>query len=330
MSFMIRKIKSLFTVILTLLAGLSVSLLFCALLVTSIDVRPLVIQSVHLFSDYKLQIEEPVYVDIYPELNLKITGLSLSEKKLDQMTDFVEIGRIDFTLDTALLMSEGQFISNINLQEIDLHLRLVSDQLTNLDRALASNTNLIGRMTGEISLSGEGNSISDLMDNLNGKMNIELTEGKWLSYDIWHQLRVARSIYKREDAPELPITKNNDTFSIKASGPIESSIFKNADFFMKMPYTLIHGRGELNLIDGLFDYSLRATFEKGLTSILNLSEDESLDFSSATLPIRVRNDGESVTFRPDIEEIFRDEVESTLNKQNDGLKNKIMNNLFNW
>ena len=99
---------------------------------------------------------------------------------------------------------------------------------------------------------------------------------------------------------------------------------------MKMPYTLIHGRGELSLIDGLFDYSLRATFEKGLTSILNLSEDESLDFSSATLPIRVRSDGKTVTFRPDIEEIFRDEVESTLNKQNDNLKNKIRNNLFNW
>ena len=148
---MIRKIKSLFTVILTLLAGLSVSLLFCALLLTSIDVRPLAIQSIQLFSDYKLQIEEPVYVDVYPELNLKITGLTLSEKKLDQMTDFVEIGRFDFTLDTELLMSEGQFSGDINLQEIDLHLRLVSDQLTNLDRALASNTNLIGRMTGEIS-----------------------------------------------------------------------------------------------------------------------------------------------------------------------------------
>jgi uncharacterized protein involved in outer membrane biogenesis len=330
MSFMIRKIKSLFTVILTLLAGLSVSLLFCALLVTSIDVRPLAIQSIQLFSDYKLQIEEPVYVDVYPELNLKIIGLTLSEKKLDQMTDFVEIGRFDFTLDTELLMSEGQFSGDINLQEIDLHLRLVSDQLTNLDRALASNTNLIGRMTGEISLSGEGNSISELMDNLNGKMNMELTEGQWLNYDIWHQLRVARSIYKREGSPEQPITKNNSTFSIKASGPIESSIFKNADFLMKMPYTLIHGRGELSLIDGLFDYSLRATFEKGLTSILNLSEDESLDFSSATLPIRVRSDGKTVTFRPDIEEIFRDEVESTLNKQNDNLKNKIRNNLFNW
>ena len=330
MSFIMRKIKSLFAVMLTLLAGLSVGLCLFALLLASVDVRPLIIHSTHLFSEYKLQIKEPVYVDLYPELNLQITGLVLREESLNQMTDFIQIGHLDLTLDTALLMSERQFISDINLQEIDLHLHLVNDKLTNLDRIFSSNTNIIGRIMGEISVTGEGNSIPALMKNLNGKMNMKLTEGKWLHYDIWHQLRVARSIYKREDSPAPSSTKNDNTFNIKVSGPIEDSVFKNADFLMEMPYTLIRGRGEISLIDGLFDYSLRATFEKELTSILNLSEDESLDFASAALPIRVRNDGKSVTFRPDIEEIFRDEVESTLNKQNDDLKNKIINNLFNW
>ena len=67
------------------------------------------------------------------------------------------------------------------------------------------------------------------------KMNMKLTEGKWLHYDIWHQLRVARSIYKREDSPAPSSTKNDNTFNIKVSGPIEDSVFKNADFLMEMP-----------------------------------------------------------------------------------------------
>ena len=86
------------------------------------------------------------------------------------MTDFIQIGHLDLTLDTALLMSEGKFISDINLQEIDLHLHLVNDKLTNLDRIFSSNTNIIGRITGEISVTGEGNSIPALMKNLNGKI----------------------------------------------------------------------------------------------------------------------------------------------------------------
>ena len=75
-----RKIKSLFAVMLTLLAGLSVGLCLFALLLVSVDVRPLIIHSTHLFSEYKLQIKEPVYVDLYPELNLQITGLVLREE----------------------------------------------------------------------------------------------------------------------------------------------------------------------------------------------------------------------------------------------------------
>ena len=98
---------------------------------------------------------------------------------------------------------------------------------------------------------------------------------------------------------------------------------------MKLPFTLITGRGDVSLVDGSFDYSVRAKLNEDLNSVLDLSDDELLDFSNGSIPIRVRGGDGSVSFRPDIEEIFRDEVESTFKDQSDRIKDAIKNHLLN-
>jgi hypothetical protein len=232
-------------------------------------------------------------------------------------------------MSTKQLLFEGEYIVDMKFNDIDLNSQMRPDEKTTLDRLLNINSNVTGRISGQMILNGQGESIDSLMKSLKGSANLKLNDGQWLGNDIWHQLRVARSIYKREDSPEKNITKKNNMFSVEAIGAINDSVFKNQVFVMKMPFTLITGRGELSLIDGSFDYSIRATFDEGLNSILDLSVDELLDFSSASIPIRVRGYDESISFRPDIEEIFREEVESTFDKQSDHIKEAIRKNLFN-
>jgi len=61
---------------------------------------------------------------------------------------------------------------------------------------------------------------------------------------------------------------------------------------------------------------------------LKMTDEEFLDFSNEPLPIRVRNQDGKLEFRPDIENIFRIDVEDTLLKQEERLRESIRKNLI--
>ena len=97
---------------------------------------------------------------------------------------------------------------------------------------------------------------------------------------------------------------------------------------MKMPYSNITGSGTINFSSMAIDYSIQAIFDDELKSALKMTNDEFLDFSEKPLPIRVTNQSGALELRPDIENIFRNDVEDTLNKQEERLKESIRKNLI--
>ena len=304
-------------------------LLLCLFLIASLDIRSLLTRAVGLITDYELQIDEPVYVDLLPDLKLQIKNLTLDDQAIDSSKNFIEIGDFYLSMSTKHLLLEHEYIVDMEFNNIDLNIQMRPDEITNLDQLLTINSNIIGRITGHVMLNGQGENIDSFTRGLNGFADLKLDDGRWLDDDIWQQLRTARSIYKREDSPERTINKTSNIFSIETIGSINDGVFKSQDFVMKLPFTLITGRGDVSLVDGSFDYSIRAKLNEDLNSVLDLSDDELLDFSNGSIPIRVRGGDGSVSFRPDIEEIFRDEVESTFKDQSDRIKNAIKNHLLN-
>ena len=304
-------------------------LLLCLFLIASLDIRSLLTRAVGLITDYELQIDEPVYVDLLPDLKLQIKNLTLDDQAIDSPKNFIEIGDFYLSMSTKHLLLEHEYIVDMEFSNIDLNIQMRPDEITNLDQLLTINSNIIGRITGHVMLNGQGENIDSFTRGLNGFADLKLDDGRWLDDDIWQQLRTARSIYKREDSPERTINKTSNIFSIETIGSINDGVFKSQDFVMKLPFTLITGRGDVSLVDGSFDYSVRAKLNEDLNSVLDLSDDELLDFSNGSIPIRVRGGDGSVSFRPDIEEIFRDEVESTFKDQSDRIKNAIKNHLLN-
>ena len=304
-------------------------LLLCLFLIASLDIRSLLTRAVGLITDYELQIDEPVYVDLLPDLKLQIKNLTLDDQAIDSPKNFIGIGDFYLSMSTKHLLLEHEYIVDMEFNNIDLNIQMRPDEITNLDQLLTINSNIIGRITGHVMLNGQGENIDSFTRGLNGFADLKLDDGRWLDDDIWQQLRTARSIYKREDSPERTINKTSNIFSIETIGSINDGVFKSQDFVMKLPFTLITGRGDVSLVDGSFDYSVRAKLNEDLNSVLDLSDDELLDFSNGSIPIRVRGGDGSVSFRPDIEEIFRDEVESTFKDQSDRIKDAIKNHLLN-
>ena len=292
------------------------------------DARSLVTVAVNSSSNYELQLDEPIEIAFYPVLKVHAKKISLADTTFDTSIDFLFIDNFSFSVNLKEYVTQSRFITDITIQKIDIQSKLRADGRTNLDDLLNTSFNITGHIFGDVTLTGNGLNFDMLQKNWNGHIDLEVQEGRWFGGDIWQELRSARSIYKREDHPVMTQLEDINLFSLKASGPIEKSVFSNQNFTMNMPYTSIVGNGEWNIADNAFDYSIRVSLMPEIASELNMSDDEIQDFTNGSIPIRVQGSSDSISFRPDIEAIFRDEVEITLEDQGDKLKKSIMRNLF--
>lgn len=298
-----------FKIILLSLLSILAFILFLIIVAKFSDIRPFISWGSKAFSNYHIQIQEPLDVNYFPDLNVSTKNTLLV--KNTNKNAILQLKNIDFQLDSKRLVTEGLFIVNLKINEFTLDIK----------------SNLSGSITGKIDLNGQGNSWGELKKNLYGNLNFIMDNGRWHDNDIWYNLRLARSIYKRD---ETPLPSNHEVmqdFTIIASGSIKNSIFVNDAFKMTMPFTEIDGTGTINLYNREIDYSIEAFFQPQLKEILNLSEAEYLDFSTDPVPIKIRNNSGDITFRPDIEKIFRNEVESNLLKHEDIFNDMIKMNL---
>ncbi|MEC9415734.1 MAG: AsmA-like C-terminal region-containing protein, partial [Pseudomonadota bacterium] len=215
----------------------------------------------------------------------------------------------------------------ISLDGFDIVSKLNDVHSTNLDTFLSTNFDIEGHMTGNLELGASAESWSELNENINGTLEFSLDNGLWKENDIFYMLRRARAIYKRDEDPEYTEKTIKQEFNIQASGNIIDGIFVNDDFKMKMHYSNITGSGKINLSSMSIDYSIQAIFDDELKSALKMTHEEFLDFSKNPLPIRVRNQSGTLEFRPDIENIFRNDVEDALLEQEERLKESIRKNL---
>ena len=301
--------KRVFKITLLSFSSILAFILFLMMVAKFADIRPFISWGSKAFSNYHIQIQDPLNVNYYPDLEV-LTKNTLLVKNTNKNT-ILQLNNIDFQLDSKRLITEGLFIVNLNINEFALDIK----------------SNFSGSITGQIDLNGQGNSWEELKKNLYGNLSFVMDNGRWHDNDIWYNLRLARSIYKRD---ETPLPSNNEVmqdFTINASGSIKNSIFINDAFKMTMPFTEIDGTGTVNLYNGEIDYSIEAFFQPQLQEILNLSESEYLDFSTDSVPIKIRNNSGDITFRPDIEKIFRDEVEGNLLKHEDIFNDMIKMNL---
>ena len=288
-------------------SAILIFILFLMMVAKFSDVRPFISWGSKTFSNYQIRIQEPLDVSYFPDFEVSTKNILLVKNK----DAIIQLNNIDFQLDSKRLVTEGLFIINLIINEFELDIK----------------SNFSGSIAGQIDLNGQGNSWGELKKNLYGNLSFKMDNGRWNDNDIWYNLRLARSIYKRD---ETPLPSNHEVmqdFTINASGSIKNSIFFNDAFEMTMPFTEIDGAGTINLYNNEINYTIEAFFQPQLKEILNLSEAEYLDFSTDPVPIKIRNNSGDITFRPDIEKIFRDEVENNLLKHEDIFNDMIKMNL---
>lgn len=213
------------------------------------------------------------------------------------------------------------------LPALSLDERVESVQLTPLATAMFEQENLSGTINGNFKLNARGETLSAMRSKLNGTMAFELKDGAWEGTDLWYQLRRARALYRQEAPPQASDPPRTEFSSVIASGTVTDGVFENKDLLAELPFLQLTGNGTVNLVAGEVDYALQARVLERPEFVRGASEEELAEFTEALIPVRIRGPLTDPTVRPDIEAMFRKEVEDTLQKKGDELKKRLLDRL---
>ncbi len=210
---------------------------------------------------------------------------------------------------------------------LSLNEKLSDVSLAPLAKTMFERDNITGKIDGSFVLTARGKTLSTMRENLNGNMSFELADGAWQGVDLWHQLRTARALYKREEAPAARTPVQTEFSSVLATGTVTDGVFSNKDLFAEMPFLQVTGNGVVNLVKGEIDYSLQARVMERPEFLRGASEAELAEFTEALIPVKVRGPLASPSVRPDIEAMFRKEVEDSLKEKGDELRQRLLDRL---
>ncbi|MGI9329533.1 MAG: AsmA-like C-terminal region-containing protein, partial [Gammaproteobacteria bacterium] len=177
-------------------------------------------------------------------------------------------------------------------------------------------------------LSGAGQSLSVIRSDLDGNMSLELADGAWEGTDVWHQLRSARAMFRQEQAPEPTLPARTEFSSVTATGVVTDGIFQNDDFRAELPFLQLTGAGMVDLNTTEVDYGLevrvldRPEFMAGATAA------ELEDFTETVVPLKITGLMSSPSVKPDIEGIFRGQVEEAIEEKKEELKEDLFNRIL--
>jgi AsmA protein len=229
----------------------------------------------------------------------------------------------DGTYDGDVRIDASQDVPSISVNE-----NLSGVNLNSLAKSMFEQDNISGTVNAKIILQGAGRNLAAIRQDLDGNMSLELKDGAWEGTDVWHQLRTARAMFRQEPPPEPALPARTQFTSVSATGMVTDGIFENNDLEVLLPFLQLTGKGFVDLPAGHVDYSVEARVLDKPELMAGVSEAELADFTKTVVPVRISGPLNAPSVRPDIEAVFRQQVEGALEEQKEELKNRLFESIL--
>jgi AsmA protein len=200
--------------------------------------------------------------------------------------------------------------------------------LASLAAAMFEQENISGTINGGFVLGGSGQSLTAIRSDLDGNMSFELIDGAWEGTDVWHQLRSARAIFRQESAPEATLPARTEFSNVKVTGVVTDGIFQSDDFLAELPFLQLTGGGMVDLNTTEVDYAMEVRVLDRPEFMAGATQEELADFTETVVPLKITGLLSSPSVRPDIEGIFRGQVDDAIEEKKEELKNQLLNRLI--
>ena len=216
----------------------------------------------------------------------------------------------------------------------DIHLRVNGDTLVaSLDTTLEGinlaplmedfmdATYVSGTGNIQLSLTGSGTTISDIIGSLNGTGSLDLVDGVLIGVDVGSVLTQVETMIRSRRPQSVQRGEQTRFDSFSATMNIENGIVSSNDLLMASAGFRVTGRGTLvNLNDDTIAYDLLTTVDESTAT----REDEEYDIGGYSLPIACTGTLDSPRCLPDIEEIMRRAIVSTVQRGIGNLLNRAL------
>lgn len=215
------------------------------------------------------------------------------------------------TVKTALnikrVKNTATLSGDINIENIEAG-QLIND--------LLQKDKLKGRTTIMADFSSKGIKLSELKQNLNGKLQLQLKEGTLKGFDLHHEQKVLEAKVKRQPEPKAPVPAETKIANLTASAVINNGLLTNKDLRAATPLSRVIGHGTVNIPKEQINYTASAKF----TSSKDIKANRQYEKMDAVpLNIYVRGTFE----QPDIKVDYATALKQLLKKEADKYKKKL-------
>ena len=214
------------------------------------------------------------------------------------------------------------------LPVLSVNERVEGVQLKALAQSVFERDDITGSVRGNFTLKGAGNNFAEIRKDLDGTMGFELLDGTWEGTDIWHQLRSARALLKKQPPPEPRQPPRTEFSSVRATGSVTDGVFTNQDLLAELPFLQVTGKGKVDLVTATVDYAMQARVLERPEFVRGATDEELNDFTQAVIPLRITGPLASPSVRPDVEAMFKERAKEAVKKKTDELKGKLLDKLL--
>jgi AsmA protein len=193
----------------------------------------------------------------------------------------------------------------------DVQLAVDQVQANPLLKDLANKDFLEGMLKAQIALSMTGDDPARIKQTLNGKGNLNFNDGAIVGVDLAGMVRNVKATLGGEiKSGPKPRT---DFSELAVPFTIQNGIFRTTESSLKSPLMRLLAAGNADLVKEILDFRV----EPKLVSTIK-GQGDSEDRSGLTVPVLVSGTFSNPVFRPDVENIARDQLKKALSPSDAG------------
>ena len=185
--------------------------------------------------------------------------------------------------------------------------RLRGVQAGPLFEDLFGNARITGVADLRAELTAAGATIGEMRPTLSGNVSFGFADGAVQGFDLWHLVRDARAVLRRETRPVHKGEQETEFGSLSGSGVVRNGVLQNDNLRAELPFMTVTGAGKVNVVDEAIDYTLRVTLHDrpGVDDPAALRE-----LKGRAIPVRIEGPLDELSYRVDIAAALKEELEN--------------------
>jgi AsmA protein len=168
---------------------------------------------------------------------------------------------------------------------------------------------LSGRGSASTKLAGAGRTSDELIKNMSGRVDANLTNGAVNGIDLWFEISRAQALLKQQAMPAGSDDRRTKFDAFKMSADLAGGIATTKDLIIASQYLRATGTGSSNLLTKAIDYHIVATILKAPPSTQG---SELAQLTLADIPVEISGTMDSPKVLPDLQGILKSKLKQKL------------------